>query len=286
MAVESVAKTGHLSKKKKKPVPGSAVDPYADAKPPFSSRGREARLLANPEQIPSFMPESRGVDLSRTTPYHGDMKSLIIRTGLAEIEQVLIETVSGILLYDGVMAYPTETYYGLGAVGLSRKGVRRIFRLKKREAGKQLPLIVSDLDMIERLAAAPPAVFYRLASEFWPGPLTLVLKAAPSFPEEFLGPGGTIAVRIPPVPWLRALVGEIGLPVTATSANLSGQREISDPAELIAHFNGKVDVIVDGGNTPGGMPSTIVDISGEKPRIIRKGAVPAATLEPFLGPIA
>jgi L-threonylcarbamoyladenylate synthase len=214
------------------------------------------------------------------------MKSLIVRTGPVEGAEALIDMVSAILLDDGVMAYPTETFYGLGAVGVSRKGVRRIFRLKKREAGKPFPLIVSDLDMIERLAASPPAVFHRLASEFWPGPLTLVLKAAPSFPEEFLGPGGTIALRIPPIPWLRALVGELGLPITATSANLSGRGEISDPAEVIAQFNGKVDVIVDGGQTPGGRPSTIVDISGERPRIIREGAIPAATLEPFLGPLA
>jgi L-threonylcarbamoyladenylate synthase len=208
---------------------------------------------------------------------------MILKTGPEEAEEALINTLSGILLDDGVMVYPTETFYGLGAACFSGKAVRRIYKLKKREAGKPLSFVVSDLEMVETVAAAPPDVFRRLAGEFWPGPLTLVLKAAETFPEEALGPGGTIAIRIPPVPWLRALVAEIGQPITATSANVSGQREISDPVEAIALFNRKVDVIVDGGKTPGGLPSTIVDLAGAIPRIIREGAVPARALEPFLG---
>jgi L-threonylcarbamoyladenylate synthase len=211
------------------------------------------------------------------------MKSMILRAGQEEIDEALIDTLSGILLDDGLMVYPTETFYGLGAACFSGKAVRRIYKLKKREAGKPLSFIVSDLEMVETVAAAPPDVFRRLASEFWPGPLTLVLKAAESFPEEILGPGGTIAIRIPPVPWLRALVAEIGQPITATSANVSGQGEISDPIEAIALFSGKVDIIVDGGKTSGGLPSTIVDLAGDIPRIIREGAVPARVLEPFLG---
>ena len=210
------------------------------------------------------------------------MKTFIVKIEPEKVPDDVIETVAGILLEDGLMAYPTETFYGLGAVCFSGKAVCRIYRLKARDAGKPLSLIVSSLDMIETLAVGPPPVFHRLAGEFWPGPLTLVLKASPSFPARLAGPGHTIGVRIPSVPWLRRLVHEIGLPITATSANISGEGEISDPAEVLRTFNDKVDIIVDGGPTRGGQASTIVDITGPMPRILREGAVPAGKLEQYL----
>jgi L-threonylcarbamoyladenylate synthase len=210
------------------------------------------------------------------------MRSRVIGIDPSDPEEEVLRTIAGILAVDGVMAYPTETFYGLGAILFSRKAVRRVFRLKARNAGKPLSLIVSDIDMIERIAAEPPPVFRLLAGEFWPGPLTLVLKAAASFPAALAGPGHTVALRIPPVAWLRGLVAEIGLPITATSANVSGEMEVKDPAEVVRLFGGKVDVIVDGGPTPGGLPSTIVDISGDRPRVLREGAVPASALAAFL----
>jgi L-threonylcarbamoyladenylate synthase len=210
------------------------------------------------------------------------MKTRLVRIDPAEPERKAVRTLAGLLAADGVMAYPTETFYGLGAVLFSRKAVRRVFRLKARDAGKPLPLVVAGMDMIARIAAAPPPVFYRLASEFWPGPLTLVLKAAGSFPADLAGRGHTVAVRIPPAAWLRALVAEIGLPVTATSANVSGEREVSEPAEVRRLFEGKVDIIVDGGPTPGGLPSTVVDLSGDSPRVLREGAVLRSELSTFL----
>ena len=151
------------------------------------------------------------------------MKTLIVRIEPEKVPDDVIETVADILLRDGVMAYPTETFYGLGAVCSSGKAVRRIYRLKARDAGKPLSLIVSGLDMIETLAFDPLPIFHRLAGEFWPGPLTLVLKASPLFPARLAGPGHTIGVRIPSVPWLRRLVAKVGLPITATSANTSGE---------------------------------------------------------------
>lgn len=210
------------------------------------------------------------------------MNTFIVKIEPEKVPDDVIETVAGVLLGDGVMAYPTETFYGLGAVCFSGKAVRRIYRLKARDAGKPLSLIVSGLAMVETLAVGPPPVFHRLAGEFWPGPLTIVLKASPSFPARLAGPGHTIGVRIPSVPWLRRLVHEVGLPITATSANISGEGEISDPAEILRIFNDKVDIIVDGGETPGGRASTIIDITGPTPRILREGAIPAGKLEPYL----
>jgi L-threonylcarbamoyladenylate synthase len=121
-----------------------------------------------------------------------------------------------------------------------------------------------------------------LAGEFWPGPLTIVLPAAASVPERLLGPGRTIALRVPPLAWLRALVRELGEPLTATSANLSGEKELTDPQEVKELFEGKVDLVLDGGPAPGGPPSTIVDLSGERPRILREGRIPAARIEAFI----
>jgi len=210
------------------------------------------------------------------------VNTFIVKIEPEKVPDDVIETVAGVLLGDGVMAYPTETFYGLGAVCFSGEAVRRIYRLKARDAGKPLSLIVSSLDMIETLAVGPPPVFHRLAGEFWPGPLTLVLKASPAFPARLAGPGHTIGVRIPSVPWLRRLVHEVGLPITATSANISGEGEISDPAKVLRTFNDKVDIILDGGATPGGRASTIVDITGSTPRILREGAIPKAQLEKYL----
>jgi L-threonylcarbamoyladenylate synthase len=195
----------------------------------------------------------------------------------------LITHIAEVLRRDGIMAYPTETFYGLGAASLSRAGVRKVYRLKKRDPGKPLSVIVSDLEMVREIAASPfPPVLVRLAGEFWPGPLTVVLKAAPGFPAALLGPGGTIGLRIPPAPWLRRLLFELSAPVTATSANLSGGKELADPAEIVRLFAGRVELIVDGGRTPGGRPSTVVDLTRAPAVILRDGAVPAAALAAFL----
>jgi len=181
-----------------------------------------------------------------------------------------------------VAAYPTETFYALGAAALSKKAVDKVFRLKARDASKPLSFVVSDMDMVGDLVSSLPPTFAALAAEFWPGPLTLVLPAAAGLPAHVLSPGGTIAVRIPPLAWLRGLVRELGEPLTATSANLSGEKELADPAEVKALFEGKVDLIIDSGPAPGGRPSTVIDLSGETPKVLREGAIPAERIEALL----
>jgi L-threonylcarbamoyladenylate synthase len=194
-----------------------------------------------------------------------------------------VREIAAALLDGGVAAYPTETFYALGAVAFSEKAVNRVYRLKGRNAAKALSVIASDLDMVKAIAGPPPPGFVLLAGEFWPGPLTIILPAGPRVPAFLTGPGRTIAVRIPPLPWLRALVREIGDPLTATSANLSGEKERSDPLEVEAQFKGRVDLIVDGGRTPGGPASTIVDLAAARPRIVREGTIPADKLAALLG---
>ncbi len=212
------------------------------------------------------------------------MKTLVIRIGPdGEVPRRTLEDLCGILLDAGVLAYPTETFYGLGAAGFSRKGVERVFRLKNRAGDKPLPVMASDLDMVREIAAGIPRAFSLLAGEFWPGPLTLVLRAAPALPVWLTGPDRTVAVRIPPASWVRKIVGTISQPLTATSANLSGMMEVDNAAEVIRCFGGKIAAVIDGGKTPGGAPSTILDLTRDTPVILREGQIPAADVLAVLG---
>jgi len=210
-------------------------------------------------------------------------KTQIIRINPSLVEAEKIKIIGHILSREGVIAYPTDTFYGLGANSFSKRAIRRIYRLKKRKESKPLSVIISDLEMLERIVSSIPSSFFALATEFWPGPMTLILKAGPSFPEEMLGPAQSLGVRLPALSWLRELVRSVGFPLTATSANISGEKEISDPQEVIRIFKDKVDLIIDGGKTQGGLPSTIVDLTSEKPKIIREGAIPRSKFMKYLG---
>jgi L-threonylcarbamoyladenylate synthase len=182
----------------------------------------------------------------------------------------------------GVMVYPTDTFYGLGADCFSAPAVRRIYELKQRDPRKPLLVVISDVDMAGLVAVDIPPVFQELASEFWPGPLTLVLRAAESLPRELLGGGESIALRLPDLPWLRALIRQAGFPLVATSANISGEKEISGPEDAFDSFQGKVDIIVDGGRTEGVKPSTVLDLTAGRPRLVREGALSRTKLEKYL----
>ncbi|MBP1660419.1 MAG: Sua5/YciO/YrdC/YwlC family protein [Candidatus Aminicenantes bacterium] len=208
----------------------------------------------------------------------------ILRVDQGKIEGALVRDIAAALASGAVAAYPTETFYALGAAAFSRKAVSRIFRLKKRDPAKPLSFVAADMDMVREMSGPLPPAFEALAGEFWPGPLTLVLPAAAGFPASLLGPGRTVAVRIPPLSWLRAVVRELAEPLTATSANRAGAKEIADPLEVRAVFGGKIDLIVDGGPAPGGRPSTIVDLAAGRPRVLREGPIPADRIAALVGP--
>jgi L-threonylcarbamoyladenylate synthase len=203
-----------------------------------------------------------------------------IKPGPVDMEKM--GKIADILRKDGVMAYPTDTFYGLGADAYSETAVRKVYHLKKRERGKPLSVVISGIDMAEKMAIFLPSAFSDLSRKFWPGPLTLVVKAKPLFPPQILGPGGSLALRLPDVPWLLELVRQMDVPITATSANISGEKEIDSREEVIETFSGKVELIVDGGKTPGGLASTIVDLTSENPRVLREGAVPLEQLRRYL----
>jgi L-threonylcarbamoyladenylate synthase len=210
------------------------------------------------------------------------MKTRIIKLDPLEAKRSVVARIASVIAGDGVIVYPTDTLYGIGANSYSEKAVRRILEVKRRPAGKGMPVLISDVEMVSELSAEIPAIFQDLAARFWPGPLTLILKAAAALPAELVGSGKTIGVRLPNVPWIRELIRSAGVPLVATSANISGGREASTPEEAIRLFAREVDLIVDGGRTPMSLPSTVLDLTSEAPLLVREGAIPRAGLTEFL----
>lgn len=211
-----------------------------------------------------------------------EVKTRIIKVNLNLLERDKIRTIVKVLQNGGIIAYPTDTFYGLGVNCFIKNSILRIYRLKRREYSKPLSLVVSDMDMVEEVAVDISSFFRALASEFWPGPLTLVLKASSNLPKELQSSEGSIGVRLPAISWLRYLIREAAFPLTATSANVSGEREIFQPERIIKDFYGKVDLIVDGGKTSGTLPSTVIDLASGRPKILREGAVPLSVLRKYL----
>lgn len=210
------------------------------------------------------------------------MKTKIIKINPEFVKQGEIKMIARVLREEGIIAYPTDTFYGLGASCFSEKAIQRIYRLKKRKPSKALSIMISDMDMVQDIANKIPSIFWKLADDFWPGPLTLVLKASSRLPRILLGPKDSLGIRQPALSWIRKLLSETAFPITATSANISGEKEIADPEKIIGSFSGKVDLIVDGGETRGILPSTVIDLTSQKPVILREGAVPRSLLGKYL----
>jgi L-threonylcarbamoyladenylate synthase len=180
---------------------------------------------------------------------------------------------AAVLRRGGLVAFPTETFYGLGAAALAPAAVRRIFEVKGRPEGKPLLVLVDSLAMVESLALDVPVRARALMAAHWPGPLTLVLRARPHVPAEITAGSGTVGVRLSAHPVARALVAALGEPVTAPSANPSGGAPPSTAAAVLERFRGRVELVLDGGATAGGEPSTVLDVTVDPPRVVRAGAV-------------
>jgi L-threonylcarbamoyladenylate synthase len=173
----------------------------------------------------------------------------------------------------GVVAYPTETFYGLGALAADGAAVERLVRAKGRPDGKPLPLLAAGLDQVDALADLPPLA-RRLAAAFWPGPLTLVVPARPGLHPAITGGTGTVGVRITSSPVAAALARQAGGALVATSANLAGEPPAATPAALDPALVARLDLVLDGGPAPGGLASTVVAVEGERLRLLRAGAIP------------
>ncbi len=183
----------------------------------------------------------------------------------------------------GLVAFPTETVYGLGANALDARAVAGIFEAKRRPADDPLIVHVADLDEVRRVASEVPEAARRLAESFWPGPLTLVLPKHADVPANATAGLDTVGVRVPAHPVARALIRAAGVPIAAPSANLFSRPSPTRAEHVVEDLDGRVDVVLDGGPTEVGVESTIVDACGPRPRLLRPGGVPAEAIERVLG---
>jgi L-threonylcarbamoyladenylate synthase len=175
-----------------------------------------------------------------------------------------------------VAALPTDTFYGLAVDPVNLRAVDRIYEIKTRARHKPLSLLISETAQAYSIARDIDTAFDRLAERFWPGPLTIIVKAGARLPLRVTANTGNVALRVPESPIARAVVEALGLPITATSANLRGMPECTDAHFVRAQLADQIPLIVDGGSTPRSIPTTIIDLSGggNSWMIIREGAVP------------
>ena len=178
-----------------------------------------------------------------------------------------------VLRRGGIVAYPTETFYGLGALARDGGAVERVARAKGRPDGKPLPLLAADRAQVDEVAVVGELA-ERLAARFWPGPLTLVLPAQPGLPAAIGAGTGTVGVRVPGSEAARALARAAGGALVATSANLTGEPPPARAEDLSPALRDRLDAVLDLGATPGGLPSTVVAVEGASVRLVREGAVP------------
>jgi len=185
-----------------------------------------------------------------------------------------------------LVALPTDTFYGLAVDPFQEEALERLYRLKGRAADKPVLLLVSGPEMVWRAAGAIPAAAHDLMARFWPGPLTLIFPARPGLSSRLTGGAQGVALRQPRQELTCRLIAALGFPVTGTSANRAGQAPLTRAAEVAREFGEELALILDAGPCPGGLPSTIVDVSVNPPRLVRAGAVAAADLQKIIPELA
>jgi L-threonylcarbamoyladenylate synthase len=203
------------------------------------------------------------------------MKTILIKLNPSRPEPAKIRKAAHLLKNGGLVAFPTETVYGLGANLLDEKAIDRVYRIKKRPKNKPLTVHVAGIKTVNEMAGKMPADAKRLAEKFWPGPLTLVLKDRRGRKTGFRMPDNKIAFL---------LIRKAGVPVVAPSANISGNSPPKSAKEVLRDLAGKIDMVLDGGKTRVGIESTVVDMSGKDFKILRKGAISKADIWRAISP--
>ena len=205
--------------------------------------------------------------------YYRQGETTLARAMLDKSIQQQVELGISILKRGGLVAFPTDTVYGLGASANVPQAVERVYRVKERPPSMALPLLLADIAQISEVAEPVPPIAWLLVNKFLPGALTIVLPKSKSVPDTITAGGMSVAIRIPAHPVPVALVRGLGVPVVGTSANLSGKPSSLTADEVYSQFGDKVDLVIDGGKCPGGRESTIVDVSRETPVVLREGAI-------------
>ncbi|HEX7446859.1 MAG TPA: L-threonylcarbamoyladenylate synthase [Pirellulales bacterium] len=211
------------------------------------------------------------------------MNTKVIAMEAAGVEPAALALAGQILRGGGLVAFPTETVYGLGANALDAAAVERIFAAKGRPATNPVIVHIADLPDVRRVAGDWPAVAEPLAARFWPGPLTLVLPKAAAVPDVVTAGGPTVGVRMPDHPVALELIRAAGVPVAAPSANRSTRVSPTHAAHVLADLAGRIDLVLDAGPTPGGLESTVIDLTVSPPRVLRPGLIAPAEIEEVIG---
>lgn len=211
------------------------------------------------------------------------MKTQIFKVDSDNIDNTIIDKAADIIKSGGLVAFPTETVYGLGGDGLNPEASMKIYAAKGRPSDNPLILHISDISQLSTLVSEIPENAKRLASEFWPGPLTMILKKSNIVPKETSGGLDTVAIRFPENRVAQALITSSGTPIAAPSANTSGRPSPTRASHVEFDLSGKIDMIIDGGACEFGLESTIVDLSGEVPCLLRPGSITLEMLRDVLG---
>jgi len=212
------------------------------------------------------------------------VRAEIIKVNAENPEPSLIRYAADQIRAGQVLGMPTDTFYGLAADPLNLRAVDRVYDIKSRSRHKPLSLLIESMEQAEDLAKPLPDEFYKLAQRFWPGPLTLIVKAGSRLPLKVTANSGNVALRVPNARIPLAVVRAAGLPITATSANLSGASECTTAIAVRDQLQDRISIIVDGGTSPRSVASTIVDLTDEETRwnVIREGAIPTQEISEYL----
>src|SRR5215470_714045 len=211
------------------------------------------------------------------------VRAEIVKISSENPEMSLVKYAADQIRAGEVLGMPTDTFYGLAADPFNLRAVDKVYDIKTRSRHKPLSLLIGSIDQAEDLAKELPDEFYSLARKFWPGPLTIIVKAGSRLPLKVTANTGHVALRVPNARIPLAVVTAAAIPITATSANLSGAAECTSAEQVRDQLQGRINIIIDGGASPRDIASTIIDLSDENDRwrIIREGAIPSDEISSF-----
>jgi L-threonylcarbamoyladenylate synthase len=217
------------------------------------------------------------------SPEAGRVRAEIVKIDQEKPEPSLINYAAQQIRSGEVLGMPTDTFYGLAADPFNLRAVDLVYDIKSRSRHKPLSLLIESVEQAEVLARPLPDEFYALARKYWPGPLTIIVRAASRLPLKVTANTGNVALRVPAAAIPLAVIRSAGIPVTATSANLSGASECTTAVAVRDQLRNRISIIIDGGASPREVPSTIVDLTDSEARwkVIREGAIPSQEISKF-----
>jgi len=210
------------------------------------------------------------------------LKAAIRQVSLESPDPKVLSEAARIIQGGGVVAFPTDTFYGLAANPFDPKALARLFKIKGRASSKPILLLINGKEMLEALVEPPSLQARQVMGRFWPGPLTLVLNAKKHVPEALIAGSGKIGLRFPDARLATQLISKSGLPLTATSANPSGASSPETAEEVCSVLGDQLDLVLDGGRLEPSSPSSLLDLTAPHPKLLREGRISRALLTPFL----